>query len=98
MSKNTAESDLQVVFEERIRPVVFPYGPSAAGPELVFATGHAGVNSARTFAGLIDRREIAALSANDLRAFHPRYLELSRSRSPEASRTLTESTSGWMRS
>ncbi|MGA1827895.1 zeta toxin family protein [Microbacterium sp.] len=93
-----AVGDLQASFEQHIRPVVFPHGPSAAEPELLFATGQAGVNAARAFGGLIDGREIAALSPGDLRAFHPRYLELSRSRSPEASRVLTESTSGWMRS
>lgn len=94
----SAERDLQVVFEERIRPVVFPHGPAAAEPELLLATGQAGVNASRAFGGLMDGREIAALSATDLRAFHPRYLELARSLSPEASRALTESTSGWMRS
>ena len=92
------ESDLQAIFERRIRPVVFAHGPSAADPELILATGQFGVGPARAFGGLVDGREIAALGASDLRAFHPRYLELSRSRSAEASLILTESTSGWMRS
>ena len=92
------ESDLQAIFERRIRPVVFAHGPSAADPELILATGQFGVGPARAFGGLVDGREIAALGASDLRAFHPRYLELSRSHSPEASLILTESTSGWMRS
>lgn len=94
----SSESDLQALFEQRIRPVVFPHAPTAAEPELLFATGQAGVGATRAFAGLIDGREIAAVSASDLRAFHPRYLELARSRSAEATRNLTESTSGWMRS
>ena len=67
-------------------------------PELVLATGQTGVNAARALGGLREGRPIAALSARDLRGFHSRYLELSRSRSPEASRILTESTSAWMRS
>jgi UDP-N-acetylglucosamine kinase len=79
-------------------PVLFPHGPSEAAPELLFATGHSGGHAARAFGALIDRHEIAALSASDLRAFHPRYLELSTSRSPESSRILTETSSGWMRS
>tara|TARA_B100000378_G_scaffold169460_1_gene136577 strand:- start:4058 stop:5062 length:1005 start_codon:yes stop_codon:yes gene_type:complete len=97
-SVSSSESDLQAIFERRIRPVVFAHGPSATDPELILATGQFGVGAARAFGGLIDGREIAALSASDLRAFHPRYLELSRSHSPEASLILTESTSGWMRS
>ena len=99
MSANgLTEVDLRALFEQRMLPVVFPHGPSEAAPELLFATGHSGEDAARAFSALIEGHEIAALSANDLRAFHPRYLELSTSRSPESSRILRETSSGWMRS
>lgn len=97
MSDRAPTSFEQRVFEQRVLPVVFPHPPADGEPLMLFVLGQPGTGVGRTAGGLIAGRQIAALSAPDLRAFHPRYAELSRDRSPEASRLLAESASGWMR-
>lgn len=94
----SVHEELQSVFETRIRPVVFPHAPADGEPRLLFTLGQPGASVGRATGSLVANHRIAVLSASDLQAFHPRYLELSRSPSPEAYRTLTESASGWMRS
>lgn len=87
----------QQIFDERIAPVLFPYN-SVDTPRLVLAVGQPGSGAVRAAAQFQDESDIAAISTTDLRSFHPRFLELTRSRSPQAGSILNESTSGWMRS
>lgn len=92
-----SESENQRLFDERVRPALFPAEPADA-PALVFAVGQPGASALRVSSRLIDGTNLAALGNTDLRAFHPRYLELSGSRASEAASVLNKSTSGWMRS
>lgn len=94
---SASEDEERRIFDERIVPVVFPHPPADA-PLLVFTVGQPGAGVARTSGALVDDQPIAELSANGLRAFHPRYRELSRARSLEAQHILAQSTTGWMRS
>lgn len=89
-------TELQSVFEHRIRPVVFPHAP-ADQPELVLAAGQTGASAVRAAGHHTGSAPIAVVSAADLRTFHPRFEELSRRRSPEAARILTEVTTEWLR-
>ncbi|MET0829067.1 MAG: zeta toxin family protein [Microbacterium sp.] len=93
-----SEYERRQIFDERISRVVFRHAPSDDSAEMLFVVGQPGAGALRTTASLIDDRQIAVLSANDLRPFHPRFLELSRSRSQEAIGILTDSATGWMRS
>lgn len=97
MSGATAPTASGEVFDQRIAPVLFPY-ESTNSPDLIFVTGQPGVAALRAVGSLTHAQEIALLSARDLRAFHPDYLRLSRSRSPESDRELTDSATAWMRS
>lgn len=99
MTNSTPPEDQQRrIFDERIRPVVFPHAPADDSAEMLFVVGQPGAGALRATTKVLGDRHIAVLSASDLRAFHPRFLELSRSRSPEAIGILTMSTTGWMRS
>lgn len=88
----------QQIFDERISPVVFPNAPPDDAPHLLFVASQPGAGAMRATAELTTDGTIAVLSANDLRPFHPRFVDLSRTRSPEALHVLSESTTGWMRS
>ena len=98
MSDALSAVEQRTIFDERIRPVVFRHDPAGDAPSLVFLVGSPGASAGRAVGELAADSEIAVLSARDLRAFHPGYLTLSRSRSPEAQHVLTESATGWMRS
>lgn len=93
------DTALGTVFEERVVPVVFPQTATNRTPELIVALGQAGAGVARATRGLVADRDddTAVLSTEGLRAFHPHYLELSRSRSAEASRILANAAARWMR-
>ena len=99
MTNSTPPEDQQRrIFDERIRPVVFPHAPADDSAEMLFVVGQPGVSALRASAKVIRDRHIAVLSVSDLRAFHPRFLELSRLQAPEAVGILNEAASGWMRS
>ncbi len=85
------------IFDELIVPVVFPDHPPGGTPAMTLVVGQPGTAAARAANQLADGRA-AVLSAVELRAFHPRYLELSRDRSYEGARILQDSASVWMRS
>lgn len=88
----------QRIFDEQIAPIVFPDEPRSESPQMTIVVGQPGSAVTRAADHLSYGRAVAVLSATELRAFHPRYLELSRDRSPEGARILQDSASGWMRS
>ncbi|MFH8251489.1 zeta toxin family protein [Microbacterium sp. B2969] len=85
------------IFEERIAPVVFAHS-TADSPTLVVLDGQVGSGAPAAASRLATEYSdgIAIVSNEGLTAFHPHFLELSRSRSPEATRLLAEPTAGWM--
>ncbi len=69
-----------------------------AAPTLTLVVGQPGAGAGRAARALLAEHDDAAVVDGDgLRAFHPRYVELSRSRSPEALRIFAEATSVWLR-
>lgn len=89
-------SELESVFEHRILPVLFPHAPTDH-PEFVLAAGQTGASPLRATRNVIDGANLAVVAAADLRTFHPRFEELSRTRSSDAARILTEATTEWLR-
>ncbi|MCK6065774.1 MULTISPECIES: zeta toxin family protein [Microbacterium] len=97
MSDRTLSEDAaQQVFEDQIVPVFFPDQPDGDTPRMTLVVGQPGAAAIRV-ARQLSGPAAAVLSATDLRAFHPRFLELSRTFSPEAARILQDSASGWLR-
>ncbi|KQP73513.1 hypothetical protein ASF40_20485 [Microbacterium sp. Leaf288] len=95
-----SEEERLRIFEEQILPVVFPPHPAVETPTLLLLGGQPGAGKSRATSRLLadSPSDMVALSGDDLRAFHPHFWELSRSRSLEAPQILAESTAGWLRS
>lgn len=99
MTDWTPSEDAQKrIFEERIAPVVFPHEPADGAPTLLVLDGQVGANGPAAASHLArDYPDGIAIVSNDgLIPFHPHYVELGRSRSPEAFGLLTEPTAGWV--
>ncbi|GAA1961861.1 zeta toxin family protein [Microbacterium deminutum] len=94
-----SQTELEGVFERRIVPVVFSQPPSRKNPELVIVSGQPGSGTAAVAARLQSESPsgMATVNADDLRAFHPGFLELAASRSPDAASALAESAAEWIR-
>lgn len=89
---------LRTVFEAKIVPSVFPDPTPHDEPTLTLVVGQPGSGSGRAARGLlVEHPDSAVLSADGLRAFHPHYIELSRSRSDEATQIFAEATAAWLR-
>lgn len=88
----------RTIFEQKIRPALFPRGPLDGRPTLLILAGQPGAGASRAAGRLASEHvnEMAEVSADNLRAFHPHFLELSRSQSPEAPRLLAEPTAEWL--
>ena len=97
-SGTLSDEELQRLFDEKIAPVVFADPPSAGSPVMVLLVGQPGAAPLRAASELVRQTPdgMARVSAAELRAFHPQFLELSRSRSPEAPRLLATSAATWM--
>ena len=82
-----SEAERQQIFEEQIVPIVFPQPSPAGTPTLLLLTGQPGAGMSRATGRLLAESpdDMVALSGDDLRAFHPHFLALTRSRSAEAS-------------
>ncbi|WP_341977776.1 zeta toxin family protein [Microbacterium sp. LWO13-1.2] len=89
----------QEILRRDILPLYFPRAVSSDDPTLVLLIGQPGAGRSRPTGQLIAEHgaDLAALNANDLRAFHPRLLELADARSPEASAVLSRATAEWVR-
>lgn len=99
-------SDWELSNDERERilqrdmlPLCFPNKSASDEPTLVVLSSQSGAGRARATSQLIAAHgtDVAALNAEDLRAFHPHFLELTAAPSPEASATLSLATTGWVR-
>lgn len=93
-----SEQERERIFEDRIAPVIFPYAPVDGTPTIVVLDGQVGAGGPAAASHLSREHPdgIAIVSNEGLVPFHPRYLELARSRSPEALRLLAEPTAGWL--
>lgn len=99
MSTTTPSEDAAArIFDDEIVPVIFPEVLSEDRPRITIPLGQPGSSVGRALPGLNATQAGAYLSAIELRAFHPRYADLSQARAPEGLRILQESASAWMRS
>lgn len=93
------EAETRRIFVTQVLPVVFPLTTEGdEPPTLVLLSGQPGAGTARATSQILAEHpaDMTALRGDDLRAFHPHYLELARSRSIEASKILAESTAAWV--
>lgn len=89
---------LRMLFEHTITSTVFPDQASDAEPTLTLLLGQPGSGSGRATRRLLaEHPGSAVLGADGLRAFHPHYIELSRSRSDQATQIFAEATASWLR-
>jgi UDP-N-acetylglucosamine kinase len=85
------------IFQDEIRPMIFGADKSTDDPSLALMIGQSGADQARaTGLALADHSDAVTLRADDLRPFHPSYLELSRSRSERADESLAEAAAHWL--
>lgn len=89
----------QEILRRDILPLYFPPAVASDDPRLILLSGQPGAGRSRPTSQLIAEygADVAALNADHLRAFHPRFLELAAARSPEASAVLSRATAGWVR-
>ena len=99
MSDSTpSDLERQRIFDEQIVPIVFPQRSTSRMPTLLLLSGQPGGGMSRATTRLLAESpdDMVALSGDDLRAFHPHFLELQGSRSAEAVQILAESSAGWL--
>lgn len=96
---NLSEEERAEILRRDILPTYFPGGAASADPTLVLLAGHSGTGKSRAQTQLITEHadDLAVISGDDLRAFHPHYLELTSSRSLRAPQALAGATAGWVR-
>lgn len=93
-----ADEAAQRIFDEEIVPIIFSDQTASEPPSMAIIVGQPGAAALRCASRLSGGRGAGILSVWELRSFHPRYLELSRSRAPEDARILQDSASAWMSS
>lgn len=88
------------IFRQSILPLYFPTSDTLyTPPSLTLLSGQPGAGRARAFGGLIatSEPEPAFVGADDLRAFHPLFAELSTGSAPEALEGVTRASARWLR-
>ncbi|WP_324012670.1 zeta toxin family protein [Microbacterium sp. JZ37] len=91
-------AETRAIFDATIVPFLFPSMDRPEAPALTLVVGQPGAGAGRAARALLAEHPGAAIvDGGRLRAFHPRFFELSRSRSPEALRIFAEATSVWLR-
>lgn len=88
------------IFARDILPLVFQHLPRPGdAPSLTFLAGQQGIARSRAIRALTVNHDQApaVVSADELRAFHPRFVDLANARTPEALEGVTRATTGWLR-
>ena len=90
---------LDEVLARDILPLYFGAGTSSTVPTFVLLSGQPGSGAARATGRLLAEHGdgMTAVNADGLRAFHPRFAELTASGSAEGARVLSEATAEWLR-
>lgn len=94
------DAEREEILTRRILPLYFrDTPPSDEPPRLVLLAGQPGAGRSRATGSLIAEHgsDLAAMSGDDLRAFHPRFPDLVSARSPEAAEGIARATAGWLR-
>lgn len=93
-------ADRDEIFGRSILPLYFPESTrSDKPPTLVLLTGQPGAGRSRVTRILLGDHgpNLASVSGDDLRAFHPRFVEIAAAREPDARSALARATAGWVR-
>lgn len=88
------------ILRRSILPLYFPASTQAdESPTLVLLAGHPGSGRSRATRNLLADRgpNVATVGGDDLRAFHPRFVEAAATRDPDARAALARATAGWVR-
>ncbi|MFE5410154.1 zeta toxin family protein [Microbacterium sp. NPDC056569] len=95
-----ADDDRDEILRRDILPSYFPaFTQSETSPRLMLLAGQPGAGRSRATSTLIAGHgaDLAVVSNDDLRAFHPRFAEVSATSAPEAREGLARTTAGWVR-
>ena len=88
------------ILRRSILPLFFPDAPATGKPpNLVLLTGQPGSGRSRASSLLVAEHgpDLAVVTGDDLRAFHPRFVEITATRAPDAREALVQATAGWVR-
>lgn len=87
------------VLERDILPLIFPTAAAESAPALVVVAGQPGAGRSRAvrLAHAEHGPDLAVLSGEELRAFHPSLAEVTQNPSAEAVESLARDTAGWLR-
>ena len=94
------DAERDEILRRSILPLYFPESTrSDESPTLVLLAGPPGAGRARATSILLADHgpDLASVSGDDLRAFHPRFVEIASAREPEARAGLARATAGWVR-
>lgn len=94
------DAEREEILTRRILPLYFrDTRPPDEPPRLVLLAGQPGAGRSRATGSLIAEQgfDLAVVSGDDLRAFHPRFPDLVSARSPEAAEGIARATAGWLR-
>lgn len=94
------DAERDEILTRRILPMYFTSSPPFdKPPSLVLLSGQPGAGRSRATGSLIAEHgsDLAVVSGDDLRAFHPRFPDLVSARSPEAVDGIARATAGWLR-
>lgn len=88
------------ILRRSILPLYFPDPPATSeSPILILLAGQPGAGRSRASSVLFEEHgnDLAVVTGDDLRAFHPRFAEMTVTRAPEAREALARATAGWVR-
>ncbi len=88
------------ILKQTVLPYYFPVRElESSQPALTLLAGQPGAGRARATRRLITDHgpDVAVVSSEDLRAFHPLFSQLASTRSPDALEGVTRATAAWMR-
>lgn len=93
------DDQLDDTYRTTIRPLIFPDQPTndSEAPTLILLGGQPGSGKSRASARLVAEHNIASLSGDDLRIFHPDYHRLIDTNPENAGPTLADATRVWVR-
>ena len=94
------DAERDEILRRSILPLYFPESARSDDPHtLVLLAGPPGAGRARATSILLADHgpDLASVSGDDLRAFHPRFVEIASAREPEARVGLARATAGWVR-
>lgn len=86
------------ILHRDILPLYFPETESDPTPTLVLVAGQPGAGRSRASSSLVRdaKSDVAVLTGEDLRSFHPGTLHPSASADPESARSIAQAVAGWV--